>query len=63
MLLNYEDDCFLKVSLDTVSLNFFKNNIHNISEILSKNLIWRALYDMVHDGKISSAELIQIAVE
>lgn len=58
VLLNYEDDCFVKVSLDDISLDFFKNNLHKLSDILSRNLVWRALYDMVHDGKIASAELI-----
>ena len=58
VLLNYEDECFVKVSLDDRSLEFFKNNLDKISDILSRNLVWRALYDMVHDGKIASAELI-----
>ena len=58
ILLNYEDECFVKVSLDDISLDFFKNNLHKLTDILSRNLVWRALYDMVHDGKIASAELI-----
>jgi len=43
-----------------VSLDFFKNNLHKVTDLLSRTLIWRAFFDMVRDGKISSEEYFDI---
>lgn len=60
VLLNYGDEAFIKVLLDENSLKFFENNINLIKDDLSRTLIWRAFYDLVRDGKLSSEEYIDI---
>ncbi|EGR28494.1 hypothetical protein IMG5_174220 [Ichthyophthirius multifiliis] len=60
VLLNYQDFAFIKVLLDDLSIVFFKNNMHKIKDVLTRNLIWRAFFDMVRDGKLSSEEYFDI---
>lgn len=59
VLLNYGDWGFIKVLLDDISIEFFKNNLHKINDVLTRTLIWRSFYDMVRDAKISSEEYIE----
>lgn len=60
VLLNYGDYSFIKVLLDPVSLEFFKLNLHKISDTLTRTLTWKAFYDMVRDGKLSTEEYVNI---
>lgn len=62
VLLNYGDWGFIKVLLDDVSIEFFKLNLHKVSDIVTRTLIWRAFFDMVRDGKLSSEEYIDIFI-
>lgn len=59
-MLNYEDLAFIKVLLDEKSLVFFKLNMHLIKDALTRVLIWKSLYYMVKDGKLSSEEYVDI---
>ena len=61
-MLNYGDLSFIKILLDDTSIDFFKINLHKISDILTRSLIWRAFYDMVRDGKLSSEEYFDIFI-
>lgn len=63
VLLNYGDWGFIKVLLDDISIEFFKNNLHKIDDVLTRSLIWRSFYDMVRDGKISSEEYIEFFIK
>lgn len=56
VLLNYGDWGFIKVLLDDVSIQFFRQNLHKINDVMTRTLIWRAFFDMVRDGKLSSEE-------
>ena len=49
--------------LDDISIEFFKNNLHKIDDVLTRSLIWRSFYDMVRDGKISSEEYIEFFIK
>ncbi|KAL4494534.1 hypothetical protein ABPG72_004436 [Tetrahymena utriculariae] len=62
VLLNYGDWGFIKVLLDDISIEFFKLNLHKITDIVTRTLIWRAFFDMVRDGKLSSEEYIDIFI-
>lgn len=62
VLLNYGDWGFIKVILDDVSINFFKENLHKIDDVMTRTLIWRAFFDMVRDGKLSSEEYADIFI-
>ena len=59
ILLNYEDWDFVKISLDSHSLKFFKDNLGKLDE-LSQLLIVNSLYEMVKDAKIKSSDFIEI---
>lgn len=41
---------------------FFKGNLHKVKDLLTRTLIWRAFFDMVRDGKLSSEEYINIFI-
>lgn len=47
VLLNYEDEAFIKIAFDDHSIEFFKTNLNLISCELSRTLIWSAFYNMV----------------
>jgi hypothetical protein len=56
VLLNYQDQTFIKILLDELSLDFFRRNLTKINDDLTRTLIWRSLYDTVRDAKICSEE-------
>ncbi|CAD8081253.1 unnamed protein product [Paramecium sonneborni] len=58
ILLNYEDQSFVKVLLDKESTKYFSQNLQSVKDILTRTLIYRALFDSVRDGKISSEEYV-----
>ncbi|EAS02835.3 peptidase M1 family aminopeptidase (macronuclear) [Tetrahymena thermophila SB210] len=62
VLLNYGDYAFIKTILDPVSLTFLQHNLHKISDVLTRTLIWKAFYDMARDGKISSEQYVDIFI-
>lgn len=49
--------------LDDVSIEFFKANLHKINDVMTRTLIWRAFFDMVRDGKLSSEEYADIFIK
>jgi aminopeptidase N len=63
VLLNYQDEAFLKVRLDEQSITFFKEKLAQVSDELTRAMVWRALFDMVRDGQLSAYGLAEIAVE
>ncbi|CAK86275.1 unnamed protein product (macronuclear) [Paramecium tetraurelia] len=58
VLLNFEDQSFVKVLLDQESTKYFSQNLHAVQDILTRTLIYRALFDSVRDGKICSEEYV-----
>lgn len=60
ILVNYEDHAYLKLVLDSHSIEFFKENLKHVDHSLSRSMIWRSFYDMVRDGKLSSYEYTEI---
>ena len=59
VLINYEDEAFIKVRIDNISADFFKSNLKNIKDELSRILIWRAFSDMLRDGRMNTSEFIE----
>ncbi|TNV74138.1 hypothetical protein FGO68_gene4792 [Halteria grandinella] len=58
VLLNYEDQSFVKVLLDQTSTLYFSQNLQSVKDLLTRTLIYRALFDSVRDGKICSEEYV-----
>jgi len=61
VLLNYKDEAFVKVRLDQHSVAFFSDKLHLVQDELTKIMLWRILFDMVKDGKLSGARFVEIA--
>ena len=61
--MNYEDHTFAKNVIDPVSLTYFEKNLRNVSDILSRTLIWRTFFEMVKDGKMRADRYVDIVVE
>lgn len=59
VLLNHNDEGFVKVQLDTKSKDFFIKNIKNIENPLTRCLIWKSFWDSVRDGQISFKDFLQ----
>lgn len=61
VLLNYYDEAFIKVRLDAVSIEFFKQNLASVDDELTRAIVWRALWDMLRDGQLPSTEFVEIS--
>ena len=61
ILLNYEDEAFVKIRIDPTSLNFLKQNLKIIPDEFTRAIVWRALWDMVRDGHLSALSFVDVA--
>jgi aminopeptidase N len=60
ILLNYEDHAFAKIALDTISLEFFRNRLGSVKDLLSRALIWNIFYQMVRDAQIKTHTFVEM---
>ena len=61
---NYQDWTFAKIVLDEVSLKWVMSNISKLEGELTRQLVWRSLFDMMRDSReISSPELAYMMME
>ena len=60
ILLNYEDETFIKPILDAHSLAFFQQHVSLINDQLTRALVWGVLADMVRDGKLKATQYVDI---
>ena len=60
VLPNYGDHAYTKIALDDVSLTFARERLPEITDPLSRQLSWRALWDMVRDQQLSSLDYLEI---
>ncbi|EGR28567.1 hypothetical protein IMG5_172390 [Ichthyophthirius multifiliis] len=63
VLLNYQDEAFVKIIFDENSLQFFKENLSLIQCELTRTLIWQAFHNMVRDGILSSEEYLYLFIK
>lgn len=54
ILLNYNDEGFIKVELDDYSKKYFFENLSRVKEVLSRKLIIRIFYEMALESQINS---------
>jgi aminopeptidase N len=62
VILNVSDWGYCKVVLDDLSLNTLKRHLSKLPEGLTRQLVWRSLFDMVRDIKISGVEFLESAI-
>jgi aminopeptidase N len=62
ILLNDDDQDFIKVNLDHKSIDFFKQNINKIKSELSKACIYKCFFDMVDDAKLKAKECVEFVI-
>lgn len=60
VLLNAGDKAFVKVIIEPSSLPLLRTGLSRIQDPLSRQLVYRALWDMVRDLKLSGAEFVDI---
>eukprot|EP00331_Platyophrya_macrostoma_P003817 CAMPEP_0176407742 /NCGR_PEP_ID=MMETSP0127-20121128/1572_1 /TAXON_ID=938130 /ORGANISM="Platyophrya macrostoma, Strain WH" /LENGTH=882 /DNA_ID=CAMNT_0017786965 /DNA_START=22 /DNA_END=2670 /DNA_ORIENTATION=+ len=61
LLLNYEDEAFVKIRIDSTSLDFLKQNLKLVPDEFTRSIVWRALWDMVRDGHLSTLGFVDVA--
>lgn len=63
VVLNHGDHAFCKVVFDQMTIQFFEDNLFHIRDDLSRCIIWRYLWTMVLDCKLSSIKYCQIVIK
>jgi aminopeptidase N len=63
IILNIEDWGYCKVRIDETSLSVLKQNLTKIQDPLTRQLVYRALWDMVRDVKISAVEFLEFIIQ
>lgn len=63
VILNADDTGYCKVILDPKSLEYLKENLNALEEDLTRLIVWRSLWDMVRDAKISGVEFLTSVVK
>jgi aminopeptidase N len=60
---NYNDHDYAKVALDAHSVEWVRENIERIDDILLRQLTWSSLWNMVRDQKLKSTEFLALVCE
>ena len=60
VLPNHDDHAYAKLALDDASLAFARERLPEIADPLSRQLSWRALWDMVRDQQLSSLDYLEV---
>jgi aminopeptidase N len=60
VILNYNDWAYFKWVIDRRSIDYLKNHLHQISDVLTKQLVYRSIFDLTRDAKLSSLEYFDI---
>lgn len=63
IILNIEDWGYCKARIDARSFNLLKKKLINIEDPLTRQLVYRALWDMVRDIQMSGAEFVEFVAE
>ena len=58
VILNYNDWAYFKWVIDTKSVNYLKNNLHKINDLLTKQLVYRSVFDLVRDARLPAPEYL-----
>ena len=61
VFLNYNDYGYMKLDFDKRSLEGLKEGLPQLKDPLTKQSIYRSLFDQMRDGKFTSAEYVELA--
>jgi aminopeptidase N len=60
VILNYRDWAYFKFLVDKRSINNLKSNLHKMNDLLTKQLVYRSLFDLTRDSRMSALEYFDI---
>ena len=60
---NYEDHGYLSAILDSISLKNFSENPQGIKDAFLRQMIWRSLWDLTRDAKLTLANYLKVAID
>jgi len=63
IVVNDGDYAFCKVSYDEQSVDCFQEELYKVDDVLERCVIWRQLWIMVLDGKVSSVKYCDIVAK
>jgi len=63
VLPNHGDHAFAKVRLDDPSVEFLRQRIQDFDDLLTRQLLWSALWNMVRDQQLKSTEFLALVRE
>ena len=63
IFMNYLDWGYFKINLDKNSINNLKEGLKYFNDSLTKQQIYRSLFDQTRDAKVSSAEILDILLD
>ena len=63
IILNHNDWAYSKLLIDLKSLEFLKLNLNKIDSLLTKQMVYRAIFDMMRDSLISGIEYVDLITE
>jgi hypothetical protein len=56
---NHDEHAYCKVRFDSNSVEWFKDNLHQVSHALTRAAIWRYLWILVIDKRITSLQYME----
>lgn len=63
LILNVEDWGYCKIRIDDASLQNLKDSLHKVQDTLTRQLVFRALFDMVRDTRLSGVEFLEFIIK
>ncbi|HSH21426.1 MAG TPA: aminopeptidase N [Candidatus Caenarcaniphilales bacterium] len=55
---NHGDHGYAKIALDPVSLDYVRQHLERIDDVLLRQLLWMSLWEMVRDCQLSSSDFV-----
>jgi aminopeptidase N len=56
VILNFNDWAYFKWVIDRRSLDYLKSNLHKVNDLLTKQLVYRSMFDLTRDAMMASLE-------
>ena len=63
IFMNYRDWAYFKINLDKNSITNLKEGLKYFNDSLTKQMIYRSLFDQIRDAKVSSSEILDILLD